>query len=229
MIGPEFNESEIMTNEIKKFKLLKNAFFKLYDAEEKAVQIRKENYIKLAFIEDLNNETMNQINKTFAEEMKKIENKQEEIFGKKKSLICPLVEQYPKMILEKYPKVGEGKKIMDDARMISEQQSQNKREEERFNDNKCLLLHFIYSELAFHTNAVNNLLELIQTMSLQNPLLKLEEFATKWDIPIPEEIAIEINNCKREVEKKKREREKIDMINNDVSKDNIENDEDDEA
>lgn len=55
-------------------------------------------------------------------------------------------------------------------------------EANRVNDNKSVLLHFIHSELAYHSNALQFLLTLFQEINIRDPKEKLKDFINKYNL-----------------------------------------------
>jgi hypothetical protein len=52
----------------------------------------------------------------------------------------------------------------------------------RVNDNKSVLMHYVYSELAYHANALQSLTKLYQEISILEPKEKLGEFVHKYNL-----------------------------------------------
>lgn len=52
----------------------------------------------------------------------------------------------------------------------------------RVNDNKSVLLHYVYSELAYHANALQSLTKLYQEINILEPKEKLKDFIHKYNL-----------------------------------------------
>jgi hypothetical protein len=86
-------------------------------------------------------------------------------------------------------------------------------ESERVDDNKCLFLHFIHSELKYHAAALEKLSKLFHQINEKEPLEELEKFANKLHIEIDFKNDLGIDIEKIQQNKEKRENNEKSEIN----------------
>jgi len=79
-------------------------------------------------------------------------------------------------------------------------------ESERCEDNKCLFLQYIHSELKYHAAALQKMSELFKDISEKEPFEHLEDFAKEYNIEVDfkKDLSIDMD----EIERKKNEKEK---------------------
>lgn len=99
--------NEKISNEIKKYGVLKSSFQNIFKSEEKASKARIENYDKINTIKETDNNQLVDIYKEFINEMKLLEEKRKQHLGKINDLIIPVTELYPE-------KLKNTKKKLDD-------------------------------------------------------------------------------------------------------------------
>ena len=75
-------------------------------------------------------------------------------------------------------------------------------EAERVNDNKCLFLQFIHSELEYHAKALEKMSSLFNLINSIDPKLDLPNFENKYGIKIDlREIGVDINQINQEAKR----------------------------
>lgn len=214
-------------NEIRKYEILKKSFLKLYEAENKVKDNRNINIDKLNDIKEYDNPSLKDIYNLFITEMKTIENKREIHLKKIKELILPVIDYYPQRIkeikknLEEFEKaIKTTEKLENQVQKISSQNEKNNKEtaleekiykfeSERVDDNKFLFLQFIYSELKYHTSALEKLSELFYKINENEPKKNLDDFSQRYGIKVDfKDFAIDLENIKNKEIKKKSEEEK---------------------
>ena len=99
--------NEKISNEIKKYGVLKSSFQNIFKSEEKASKARIENYDKIKTIKETDYDQLVDIYKEFINEMKLLEEKRKQHLGKINDLIIPVTELYPE-------KLKNTKKKLDD-------------------------------------------------------------------------------------------------------------------
>ena len=211
-------------NEIRKYEILKKSFLKLYEAENKVKNNRNIHFEKLNEIKEYDNPSLKDIYNLFITEMKTIENKREIHLKKIKELILPVIDYYPQRIkeikknLEEFEKaIKTAEKLENQVQKISAQNEKNNKEttleekiynfeSERVDDNNFLFLQFIYSELKYHTYALEKLSELFYKINENEPKKNLDDFSQRYGIKT--DFAIDLENIKNKETKKKSEEEK---------------------
>ena len=79
-------------------------------------------------------------------------------------------------------------------------------ESERCEDNKCLFLQYIHSELKYHAAALQKISELFNNINEKEPFEDLENFAEEYRIEV--DFKNDLGIDKDEIKRKKDEREK---------------------
>ena len=223
-----------INNEIKKYEILKKAFLKLYESESKTSKARVENFNKLNSIIEDDNKPLEDIYSSFIGEMKNLEKDRDNHLKKIMDLILPVIEYYPQKIkntkkdLENFSKAKKNTAKLEsevkksNANDIQAELKKSRNEErnkgetlengimnfesERCEDNKCLFLQFIHSELKYHAAALQKMSDLFYNINEKEPYEDLEKFAQDYRIEVDFENDLGIN--KDNLREKKEEREK---------------------
>ena len=223
-----------INNEIKKYEILKKAFLKLYESESKTSKARIENFNKLNSIIEDDNKPLEDIYSSFIGEMKNLEKDRDNHLKKIMDLILPVIEYYPQKIkntkkdLENFSKAKKNTAKLEsevkksNANDIQAELKKSRNEErnkgetlengimnfesERCEDNKCLFLQFIHSELKYHAAALQKMSDLFYNINEKEPYEDLEKFAQDYRIEVDFENDLGIN--KDNLREKKEEREK---------------------
>ena len=232
-----------INNEIKKYEILKKSFLKLYESESKASKARNENFNKLNSIIEEDNKQLEDINNLFIAEMRNLEKDREIHLSKIMDLIIPVIDYYPQKLkntkkdLENYSKAkknttkleSEAKKSNANNIKADLQKSRNEEknkgetieeeimnfESERCEDNKCLFLQFIHSELKYHSAALQKMSDLFYNINDKEPYEELEKFAQDYriEIDLKNDIGIDIDKFREKKENKaKLEKEKTNKV-----------------
>ena len=81
-------------------------------------------------------------------------------------------------------------------------------ESERVDDNKCLFLHFIHSELKYHAACLEKLSKLFHDIKEKEPLEEIEKFVNKLNIKIDlKDLGIDMSKIKQEKENRENNQE----------------------
>ena len=223
-----------INNEVKKYEILKKAFLKLYESESKTSKARIENFNKLNSIIEDDNKPLQDIYSSFIGEMKNLEKDRDNHLKKIMDLILPVIEYYPQKIkntkkdLENFSKAKKNTAKLEsevkksNANDIQAELKKSRNEErnkgetlengimnfesERCEDNKCLFLQYIHSELKYHAAALQKISELFNNINEKEPFEDLENFADEYkiDVDFKNDLGIDMDEIKR----KKEEREK---------------------
>ena len=231
-----------INNEIKKYEILKKAFLKLYESESKASKSRIENFNKLNSIIEDDNKPLEDIYSSFIGEMKNLEKDRDSHLKKIMDLILPVIDYYPQKIkntkkdLENFSKAKKNTAKLEsevkksNANDIQAELKKSRNEErnkgetlengimnfesERCEDNKCLFLQFIHSELKYHAAALQKMSDLFYNINEKEPYEDLEKFAEKYRIEVDFEKDLGINIDNLREKKKDREEEEKAKTNN---------------
>ena len=207
------NEKEInikINNEIKKYELLKKSFLKIYESESKTSKIRNENFNKLNTIINTDNKQLEDIYNLFTTEMRNLEKDRDNHLRKIIDLILPVIEYYPQKLKDTKKDLENFTKNKNIARNKGEtiENEIMKFENERCEDNKCLFLQFIHSELKYHAGALEKISELFYNINKKEPYEELKKFAEDNKIEVDiEKIFGNVDMKKIMEEKKKREKQ----------------------
>ena len=205
-------------NEIKKYEILKKSFLKLCEIEEKANIDHSANYNNFNNIIGGDNTELQNIYNKYVDTMRSLRNDSDVHLKKIDDLIIPVTEIYPKKInasklnlertfREKYNKLNVANNNNNASGAFDEEFV--KFESERLEDNKCLFLHYIHSELKYHAAAVEKLSKLFREINEIEPLEKLEEFAQKLKIDTDlKALGIDVDEIKKQNIKKKNDKNK---------------------
>ena len=198
-------EKQNIKIEYEKYEKLKKAFSTIYSAERKASNNRREYFGNMDKINEVDNENLKKIYQNFTKGMKDLEDDREVHLKKLNDLIIPMTEFYPeeikksKQALEEY---ASQKKITDDlTKSTRSNQEDIKRsknaetqkikqyhktyntfKENMRNDNKCLFLQFIHSELKYHCAALERMSNLFFEINEINPNNKIRDLAKSLNI-----------------------------------------------
>ena len=91
--------SKKIKSEIRKYEILKKAFLKLYESENKAKESRNTSFDKLSTLKETNSSLQN-IYTSFLSEMKEVEEKRGQHLNKINNLFLPVIDYYPKRLKE---------------------------------------------------------------------------------------------------------------------------------
>ena len=96
-------------------------------------------------------------------------------------------------------------------------------ESERVDDNKCLFLHFIHSELKYHAACLEKLSKLFHDIKEKEPLEEIEKFVNKLNIKIDlKDLGIDMSKIKQEKENRENNQEnEIDEVYGDDNDDDL--------
>ena len=231
-----------INNEIKKYEILKKAFLKLYESESKTSKARIENFNKLNSIIEDDNKPLEDIYSSFIGEMKNLEKDRDNHLKKIMDLILPVIEYYPQKIkntkkdLENFSKAKKNTAKLEsevkksNANDIQAELKKSRNEErnkgetlengimnfesERCEDNKCLFLQFIHSELKYHAAALQKMSDLFYNINEKEPYEDLEKFAQDYRIEVDFENDLGINKDNLREKKEKRKKKEKAKTNN---------------
>ena len=223
----EVGVNKKLSDELKKYEILKKSFLKMYESEEGISKIRMENFEKIDKIEENDNKGLKDILRLFTSEMKTLERSRKDHIAKIMDLIIPVIDYYPEKIrstkkvldqlLSSRRTAGDMKKtqnVMVNVAEISENQEKNTGnsltralenfDSERIIDNKYLLLQYVHSELKYHSSAVEKISKLFFDLNKINPFLDMEAYAKKYNIGLnSSDLGVDLDKIKREEENRK--------------------------
>lgn len=219
-------------NELKKYEILKKSFLKLIEAETKASSAHSDNYYSFNNVVESDYKLLTDIYKKYADTMRSLKNYNDEYLKKMDTLIIPVTECYPrklntdKLNLERALRENKSNMVSDNNKNNNNVfDNELKRfDEERIEDNRCLFLHYIHSELKYHAAAIEKLSKLFHEINSIKPFENIEEFAKKLNIDVDfEEIGIDLNEIKEQNSKEeKREKKKKKEVYDDIEDSDIE-------
>jgi hypothetical protein len=216
-------------NELKKYEILKKSFLKLYDAEAKASSDHSVNYNYFNNVVESDNKELTDIYKKYADIMRSLKDDSEEYLQKMSTLIIPVTECYPRKL--NTDKLNLERALRENnSNMVSANNKDNRKgfdnelnrfDEERIEDNRCLFLHYIHSELKYHAAAIEKLSKLFNEINSIQPLAKIEEFAQKLNIDVDlKKLDIDLDEIKKQmVDNEKKEKKKINKVYSDEDDD----------
>ena len=214
-------------NDLDKYSKLKKFFSKIQEAESQNNKKRIEYFEQLFEIREHDNEGLNKINNIFREEMKKIEVEREKHLKILSDLIIPVTEIYPMKLKNEKQKLDnfsnkrknfEKIKASTDMRLKSEDtfgKDYIKFEKNKISDNKYLIMHFIYSELRYHSASLEKMGNLFYKITNIEPFVYLKQFGENYEIKNFnfEKLRIDIEEIeKKEKDKKEKEDEEKDEV-----------------
>ena len=189
-------------NETETYEKLTKIFTKIKEAEEKAGKTRKEcfdHFSVMTKIKEDDNEILKDLYKSFGKSMKELEDARDKHLEKIKGLIIPITQYYPtelKKNKNNLEKIAKAKKETENlkksqAAATELRKSHNNEakniedfetmflniEKNRVNDDKCIISHFIHSELKYHCAAIQKLSELFSHINKTNVNTGLVKFA----------------------------------------------------
>ena len=91
--------SKKIKSEIRKYEILKKAFLKIYESENKAKESRNTSFGKLSSLKETNS-FLQKIYISFVSEMKKVEESREQHLNQINELFLPVIDYYPKRLKE---------------------------------------------------------------------------------------------------------------------------------
>ena len=206
---------------------LNKIFSKIHEAESKTSTKRIESFESLFQIREQDNEGLGKIFDKFRESMKKFEIEREKHLKTLTELIIPITEVYPlelkkqKTILEDYLT-----QCKTDQKMNISSELKNRKqgiyekkflefENNRIKDNKYLLMHYILSELRYHSATLEKLGDLYFEITKIEPFASLKKFGENYEIKNFDFSKLRIDMEKieeKEKEKKEKEEEEKDEV-----------------
>lgn len=223
-------KSKSIKNNIDKYGQLNKSFTQLKEAESKASKDRIENFETLFQLKENDNDGLKNINDKFREEMKKLEDDRGIHLKKISELIIPITEIYPsKLKKQKIELDDEAKREKQRGPApvgVKKNNSKNLTDfEKKFlefeknlvQDEKYLFMHFIHSEMKYHSAALERLNNLFYQIVNLEPKAYLAKFVNDFKIDIdklPEKYSSDIKAYEMEDKnnKKKEEEEKIEVF-----------------
>ena len=171
--------NKIIKGEGEIFDKLSKIFTKLYSAEEKNKNIRKEcflNFSTMNKIQEKDNAPLKELYQTFGKEMQNLEDESHEThLNNMIKLIIPILQNYS----------GELKKNKDNLDQDKTKTFENKYinyEKQRVEDNKQIITKFIHSELKYHCQAIEKLSKLFVVINKTNVNSGLKKFSQEYGI-----------------------------------------------
>ena len=182
-----------LNNESSCFEKLKSFFTKIYNAENAMSLKRINNFGALYAIEEKDNEGLKDIYSTIREKMKNFEEKRKTHFDYIQNLLIKITQFYPNDFKEQKRKLedlAKNRKLLGAPPVVSGQQRPlyEKNAEKDFGkfivneakDKNNLIKHFIYSELKYHSEMLENLSELFFEINDIEPLEYFEKFGKDY-------------------------------------------------
>ena len=222
-------------NETETYEKLTKIFTKIKEAEEKAGKTRKEcfdHFSVMTKIKEDDNEILKDLYKSFGKSMKELEDARDKHLEKIKGLIIPITQYYPtelKKNKNNLEKIAKAKKETENlkksqAAATELRKSHNNEakniedfetmflniEKNRVNDDKCIISHFIHSELKYHCAAIQKLSELFSHINKTNVNTGLVKFADDYGIKNFnfKDLGIDMDELKKSKLKKEEEENK---------------------
>ena len=200
--------NKIIKGEGEIFDNLSKIFTKLYSAEEKNKNIRKEcflNFSTMNKIQEKDNAPLKELYQTFGKEMQKLEEESHEAhLNNMIKLIIPILQNYSgelKKNKDNLDAVSKAIKNTDDLQKSyggpedirkSQLEEQDKTktfenkyinyEKQRVEDNKQIITKFIHSELKYHCQAIEKLSKLFVVINKTNVNSGLKKFSQEYGI-----------------------------------------------
>ena len=226
------------------FEKLSKIFSKLYNAEEKNKNIRKEcfqNFEILNKIQEKDNEPLKELYQTFGKEMKNIEDSHGEHSAKMNNLIIPILQNYSSELKKNKDNLDAVSKAIKNTEDLTksfggpEDIRKSQRDEEkttktfedkyinyekqRVEDNKQIFAKFIHSELKYHCQAIERLSKLFVKINTSNVNLGLIKFSKEYGIKNYDfdKLGIDMEEIKKEKEEndKSKMKNKSEVFNGD--------------
>ena len=182
-----------LKNELSSFENLKSFFSKIYNAENALRLKRIANFEALYAIEEKDNEGLKDIYTIIREKMINFEEKRKDNFDYIQNVLIKITQFYPTDFKEQKRKLedlAKNRKLLGAPPVVSGQQRPlyEKNAEKDFGtfisnetvDKQNLLIHFIYSELKYHSEMLENLSKLFFEINDIDPLEYLEKFGKDY-------------------------------------------------
>ena len=176
------------------FNKIKNIFTTIKEAESLNSKQRIEYFENLFEIKEYENDGLRKIFDTYRESMKKLEAKREEHLKTISNLIIPVTDAYPIIIKEQ-------KKNLDDLSLKrkdwvkippsnsvrskfekAHEKSYKNFQKNCFNDSKYILMHYIHSELQYHSAMMEEMNNLFFKINDIEPVAYLEKFGEEYKL-----------------------------------------------
>ena len=176
------------------FNKIKNIFTRIKEAESLNSKQRIEYFENLFEVKEYENDGLKKIFDSYREGMKKLEAKREEHLKTISGLILPVADMYPVLIKEQ-------KKNLDDLALRRKEmvkippsnsvRSKVEKNHEKsykdfqknyFNDSKYILMHYIHSELQYHSTMMEEMNNLFFKINDIEPNAYLEKFGEEYHI-----------------------------------------------
>ena len=133
-------------------------------------------------------------------------------------LIVPVTEYYPQKLRNTKKDLENLSKFKNNTARLNPEGTKGetiedilmKLECERCEDNKCLFLQFIHSELKFHAAALQKMSELFYNINKKEPYEDLIKFAedNRIEVDFENDLGIKINEINKEKQKREKEEKK---------------------
>ena len=223
-------KSKSIKNNIDKYGQLNKSFTQLKEAESKASKDRIENFETLFQLKENDNDGLKNINDKFREEMKKLEDDRGIHLKKITELIIPITEIYPSKLKKQKIELDDeakrekqrgpapvGGKKNNSKNLTDFEKKFLEFEKNLVQDEKYLFMHFIHSEMKYHSAALERLNNLFYQIVNLEPKAYLAKFVNDFKIDIdklPEKYSSDIKAYEMEDKnnKKKEEEEKIEVF-----------------
>ena len=221
-------------NDFDIYEKLKKIFSKIQIAEANASKERIEYFENLFQIKEYDNEGLKNINDKFREGMKKLEEERDIHLKTILELLIPVTEMYPtelKRQKKNMEDLARTRKIMGAPPGVNNpnrpkyeldfEKDYSKFLSNKTKDNKYIFMHYIFSELKYHSASLERLTNLFNEINNIEPLAYLRQFGKQYGIE-----KINFENLKVKIEeieeKEKKKKEKENEEKNDVFNENEE-------
>ena len=221
-------------NDFDIYEKLKKIFSKIQIAEANTSKERIEYFENLFQIKEYDNEGLKNINDKFREGMKKLEEERDIHLKTILELLIPVTEMYPielKRQKKNMEDLARTRKIMGAPPGVNNsnrpkyeldfEKDYSKFLSNKTKDNKYIFMHYIFSELKYHSASLERLTNLFNEINNIEPLAYLRQFGKQYGIE-----KINFENLKVNIEeieeKEKKKKEKENEEKNDVFNENEE-------
>ena len=176
------------------FNKIKNIFTRIKEAESLNSKQRIEYFENLFEVKEYENDGLKKIFDSYREGMKKLEAKREEHLNTISSLILPVGDMYPLLIKEQKKNLDdlalrrkEMVKIPPSNSVRSKIEKNHEKSYKDFqknclNDSKYILMHYIHSELQYHSTMMEEMNNLFFKINDIEPNAYLEKFGEEYHI-----------------------------------------------
>jgi hypothetical protein len=220
---------------------LKKIFSKIQTAEAKTSKERIEYFENLFQIKEYDNEGLKLINDKFREGMKKLEEERDIHLKTILELLIPVTEMYPielKRQKKNMEDLARTRKIMGAPPGVNNpnrakyeldfEKEYSKFLSNKTKDNKYIFMHYIFSELKYHSASLEKLTNLFFEINNIEPIAHLRQFGTQYGIGKInfDRLKINIEEIEaKEKKKKEKENEEKDDVFNENEEEEVENEE----